>query len=195
MTRARKRKRIASRAEARVAEDLGGRKVFNSGAGSEKSDAQVPHRTRIVDGAPVETTLLALRIEVKTTSLAGFTLKSQDWADVVGAADKAGQLPVFVVKMRTLGGLPVDLVVIRTAFFTELTGETPEYSLDKHRSLLDKHRSLWLDANTWVTLLRGQGVRRVLLDRPTSNKKSDVCLFSYDRFHELVRQVEKARQP
>ena len=86
------RRKLAAKAESRVAKDLGGKKVFNSGAGFEKSDVRVPGK---------------LRSEVKHTSKNSYTFKIQDWIDLLLAALSYGEYPIFVIDIQGLRKLAV----------------------------------------------------------------------------------------
>lgn len=118
------RKRRSAKVEKAVASELGGRRTFNSGAGDEKGDAEVPHRVTQTGGRLEDVTKMAFRIESKTTANPVYRLYQTDWLKLVQAAATNGQLPVFHIQLDTMGR-PLDAVVIQQSFFRELFGIAP----------------------------------------------------------------------
>lgn len=94
-------RRAVKREEEKVAKTLGGRRTFLSGAGNEKGDGVVPHTYQIEDGIPIEQEEWAFRIENKMTEKTGYRLKGNDWAKHLAAARRAGETPLFVVRLGT----------------------------------------------------------------------------------------------
>lgn len=93
-----KRIRDAKLFEQQLAEDLGGRRIFLSGAGTEKADVRRAKSFHINEAGRVERTeLLAFRGEAKTTRYDSYAFKTTDWFDLHRAASAAGEIPVFAI--------------------------------------------------------------------------------------------------
>lgn len=113
-----KQHKIAKRFEVQIAEDLGGRRVFLSGAGDEKADVRVGRRFKKTDDGIVPTEGRTFRIEAKTTSRSHYSFKVVDWDDVARAANRAGEEPIFAVSFSAARNQ--DYVLIRSSFAAEL---------------------------------------------------------------------------
>lgn len=193
MTSQKIRKKRATQAERKIAADLGGRKTFLSGAGDEKADVTVPHRVTLSGGELREITKFSFRVESKTTESDGYTLSAKDWNDVVNAADKAGQIPVFVMEI-SLRASPIKLAAIPHSFFRELYGDPePEDLNDIGKKSLRvtrrvrtrgwgmgavPHRSLWF--------------RLPRPGEPTGavpGKKGRIVIIEYNDLLQLVRKA------
>ena len=123
MKRRQKRtKRLASAAERDFAAEIGGRRTFNSGAGLEKGDARVSKAYKNVGGMIVETKP-GFRIENKTTISNAYRLSATDWATLRGNAMRAGEEPVFHIRLNLACSDEFDLVVVTRAFYESLYGE------------------------------------------------------------------------
>jgi hypothetical protein len=92
-----KKHTIARRFEHQLAEDLGGRRLFASGAGFEKADVRRRQGYKQSTEGIVPTDEVPLRIEAKTTSKGAYTFRVQDWVDVSNAAMYHGEEPVFAI--------------------------------------------------------------------------------------------------
>jgi hypothetical protein len=113
------RKKI-TRHERRLATELGGRKTFASGAGDEKADGRVAQKFRKVDGGMATTVRFPLRIESKMTSRTAYNLNVDDWEKLQGAADRAGEHPVFHIHLSVPGIGGVELAVVRESMADDL---------------------------------------------------------------------------
>jgi hypothetical protein len=189
MTPQRKLKKKATAAEQKIATDLGGKRIFNSGAGMEKGDARVPHR--YLSGE--RSTLYAYRIESKYTETWRYTLNAQDWANIANAAATAGEFPVFHIQINS-DYLPekAELVIIPTHLFEELAGHPPENPGAEYANI----RSVTLSARMWNTK-RGPGVPgltdnvHMLLAKPTP-RRGDVVLLDYHDFKHLAARADES---
>lgn len=86
-----------------LAADLGGRRIFLSGAGFTKADVRRGALFAVVDGAVTQRAQLALRIEAKATQYESYTLRCIDWYDLIRAAERAGEHPVFAIRFYRSG--------------------------------------------------------------------------------------------
>lgn len=175
MTEQSKRKKIATREERRVAADVGGKRVFMSGAGPDKGDVKSD----------------LLRIEVKTTASESFAFNSHDWSDIVHSADNTGKTPVFVIKM-SVKTYPFSVAILGRRFFLELappgTGAIP---LNVEGSKSVTINRLWgqnasFDANR-------RAFRQVQMEvlhcasNEMARKKGDLVLIDYTYFVSQLR--------
>jgi hypothetical protein len=95
-----KRKATATKAEQRVADDLGGKRTFLSGAGDDKGDVKTSRRTKTKSSGEV-VELPNFRVEVKTTANGFFTFTHGDWSDIVRSAQRSGHIPLFVIQLAS----------------------------------------------------------------------------------------------
>jgi len=175
------RKHSATKAEIEVAKDLGGRKTFLSGAGMDKADVVVGSKFATIDGRLQELPGLTFRIEVKTTAADSFTFKIQDWIDVVASADKAGQIPVFVIK-TSIDALARSYAVVPYALISEKLGAIPISSGDE----LKKSTKIGPTSLSEYWCLNQ--LRRVTL---SERKKHDVVIMEYARFVEWFGSIAR----
>ncbi len=92
---------IARKFEDKIASDLGGRRIFLSGAGFDKGDIRVGRRYKGTgDGFAHAAEDLTFRVEAKTTKHDHYTFRRQDWLDVMRAALPCGEHPVFAIGLR-----------------------------------------------------------------------------------------------
>lgn len=110
--------REAKRFELDIAEDLGARRIFLSGAGMEKADVRKRVAYRSEKGRPVRSDALAFRVEAKTTVRGHYTFRTIDWWDLRRVADPAGEVPVFAI--RFIEQAWHDTVIIRLSQAQEL---------------------------------------------------------------------------
>jgi hypothetical protein len=191
MTIQKRRKARATAAEQKIANDLGGRKTFLSGAGDEKADVVVPSRVQISNGVLHDSSLFSFRIEVKTTHNSKYTLSSSDWEKLLVAAEKAGQAPVFVMEIGI--GSPsayMKFAAINSDFFQELTGwnQTPRLTKkDTGRRSMEISRGIRTDG--WK--VGNTPCRRVWFQLSTPSKKGDITIIAYDDFLRLVQAAER----
>lgn len=120
MKTTKQRKRRSRRVEKTIAQDLGGRLTFNSGAGDEKADCRVPHRYKGSAQGVVEATAIAIRVESKTTEKSKYTMMARDWADLWRSASLQGEIPVFHIQLDTHRD-PLDLAFVTSALMAEFT--------------------------------------------------------------------------
>ncbi len=95
-----KRARRAVKAEEeKLAQDLGGRRTFMSGAGDEKGDARAAHTYQVENGVVWEQERWAFAVESKTTSSRnGYRLNVRDWETQESVALGRGEEPVFAIR-------------------------------------------------------------------------------------------------
>lgn len=173
MTEQGKRKKIATKAERKVASDIGGRRVPLSGSGMEKGD--------------VSSALL--RVEVKTTESETFAFNQQDWSDIVHSADGAGQSPVFVARL-SVRNVPFSVVVILRTFFKELTGvqiasllglePTKSFSITRH--FWDREAKSFLFRQLQMNVMH-------CASNEMARKKGDVVMLDYNVFVRLIKEA------
>lgn len=162
------RKKRATQFENELADDLGARRTFLSGAGAVKSDVRRDARFTMVDGKPVRESTLTFRAEAKTTDKTRFAFTAKDWFDLTRAADAAGELPVFAIRY-----LPTHdtHVVVRWGLAEEL-GIEPRNDLAPSIS-----KSITLLANLQ------DGCARVFPSKTSKDQRSDlVVIQQYHRF-------------
>jgi hypothetical protein len=112
------RKKVAKE-ETTVAQALGGRRTFNSGAGSEKGDGRVTPTYQTVDGLPQEVGP-SFRIENKITSKPYYVLTAADWEKLVKAAAPLGETPLFTMRLTGTLGIPLRLVALELGYAQSL---------------------------------------------------------------------------
>lgn len=123
---------LARKFERQLAEDLGGRRIFASGAGFEKADVRVRQTYKTLETGIAPTGELALRIEAKTTSRGVYAFKVQDWADIASSAMQHGENPVFAIHFV---GARYSCVLITSGFALQLgLKQTEELPKDINRS-------------------------------------------------------------
>jgi hypothetical protein len=111
--------KAAKRFELDIAEDLGARRVFLSGAGMEKADVRKKTRYRylVSEGIAVPMPTLTFRVEAKTTKNEYFPFRTVDWLDLRRVADASAEMPVFAVRFLGQHG---DIAIIRSGMAFEL---------------------------------------------------------------------------
>lgn len=100
----------SKRFEQDIAKDLGGRRVFASGAGFEKGDVRVKRAYKKVGSDIVPSDALTFRIEAKTTGRSTYTFKVQDWIDIRRSSSSAGENPLFAIRFLSRA----DFVIIHS---------------------------------------------------------------------------------
>ncbi len=165
--------KMARKLENDVAADLGGRRIFLSGAGSEKADIRVK-KQYTVDRLPTDA--LAFRIEAKSTSNAKYTLKAQDWRDVAKSADAVGEEPLIVFGFESRACMFLRWVVLRAKLADELQIKRPEgaYTLMSSLSM----RVAELATNMAVTCYL----------RPLGAVEEILCITPYPMFLEALEK-------
>lgn len=131
-------KKASVLAEQQVAERLGGRRTFNSGAGDEKADGRVVPKYAVSDGVVRELTQ-GFRIENKYTESRAIRLHVRQWVDLRRAALTAGETPVFHV--RIYGGYQ-ELAVIDTEVFRSLVNGRVDINDIEHKGKLTVNLSM-----------------------------------------------------
>lgn len=185
MTIQKTRKKRATKMEANVASDLGGRKTFLSGAGDEKADVVVAKKMRMIDGVLHETSKFSFRVEVKTTEHGHYTFHVADWLATVHAAEKAGEIPVFVIKL-SIRTSPMTFAVIQNSFFKELYGEAELATKDIGKKTIRVTRTV--RSNGWA--IGACPHRRLWLQTGVQgSKKGDVVIVEYRDFLQLVERA------
>lgn len=136
--------KIARKFEDRIACDIGGRRIFLSGAGSEKADVRLRKRYQITEDGVLPLEETALRVEAKTTSRDIYSFRTIDWLDLDRAARSAGEEPIFAISFVAYHQ---DYVLLR-ASFAELLGFPVglpleiklSWTLNAPKLLLGQHR-------------------------------------------------------
>lgn len=105
MPSAKQLKRRSTRSEKAVAERLGGRRTFNSGAGLDKADGRVMGK---------------YRIENKITTRSSYTLTHTDWMMLQTAAWESCEMPIFHIQMKSALIGTTEVVVLRAGDYEEL---------------------------------------------------------------------------
>lgn len=110
--------REAQRFEREIAEELGGRRIFLSGAGFEKNDVR-KHTSyhRDENGVAIRGDALTFRVEAKTTTRGRYALRAFDWYALAREADAAGEMPLFAIRFLPHVG---EVVLARQSFAHEL---------------------------------------------------------------------------
>ena len=88
-------KRRTKAVERELAAELGGRRVFNSGAGEDKGDVVVRPQVTM-DGDVPHYASAGLRVESKITSKTAYSLTADTWLAVRNAS-RGGELPVMQI--------------------------------------------------------------------------------------------------
>jgi len=174
MTEQKKRQRRAAREERKIASDIGGRRVFMSGAGPDKGDVKSD----------------LLRIEAKTTANSSFTFNSADWSDIVHSSDNSGKTPVFVIKLA-LKAFPFSVAILPRTFWLEMepAGRAIPMFGEAARSIVINRD--W--AKSCPKDLAGHPFRQIQIDVQhcasalMARKKGDLVIIEYSRFIELLR--------
>ncbi|OHD24327.1 MAG: hypothetical protein A2Y38_09160 [Spirochaetes bacterium GWB1_59_5] len=181
MRTAKQRKRRASRVEAEIAEGLGGRRTFNSGAGDEKADGRVMARYAMGAGGKPEKTSTGIRIENKTTEKPYYVMRAVDWADVWRTAVSYGEIPLFHIQLCT-GSNPVDIAVVSDVFFSEEVGPIPDY-IRKTVQTVSSYRTRedWMDTSC--------DCPTVLLQLKHHNKIFTVVMCRYDEVQPTLKRL------
>jgi hypothetical protein len=117
---------IAKALERRLAADLNGGRIFCSGAGLVKADVQVRTRYKLTETGVLPVDEPAFRIEAKTTGLARYTFRAQDWHDVQRSALASAEEPLFVVEFCGRAAVHSTHVFLRAAYWAELRVEAEE---------------------------------------------------------------------
>lgn len=175
MPNALKQRRVATAFEREIAEDLGGRRIFLSGAGFDKADVRKgAEYTRDATGRPTRTDALAFRVEAKTTSQRYFNFTQQDWKDLVKAAVRSGEHPLFVIRFLEH---QLTLAIVRRSLAQDLALPAPE-----HVSSMIKCYRLepYWPVTLQLRLFNGHGKFR----------NEEVCVVHYRDFLEGLRAYE-----
>lgn len=119
-----KQRSAAKRFESDIAQDLGARRIFLSGAGIEKADVRKRAQyVRSEDGAAARLNALSFRVEAKTTEALNYTMTTVDWYTLVRAAEGCGEIPLFAIRFTKFSG---ELLLMRRAFAYELGLHPPD---------------------------------------------------------------------
>lgn len=164
---------IARRFEHQLAEELGGRRLFASGAGFEKADIRVRQGYKSTEAGIAPVDALALRVEAKTTSLGSYTFRVQDWADVARSARQHGEAPVFAVHFV---GPKYSCVLINAAFAIQL-------GLRKTEECAKPIKKSW--AISYLELMHRR--QRTFVSCTVNNKEELLVLVPYTDFLTAVR--------
>lgn len=108
--------------ERRIAGELGGRRVFNSGAGFDKGDVRVDPKRSIAEDGTLLVVGPRFRVESKRTWTDSYSIGSMTWRDVVRAA--SGAYVVMHVQIQRY-----EYAVVESRVFLPLMEkETLEYT-------------------------------------------------------------------
>lgn len=163
--RARTMKRKTVATEQRVAAQLGGRRVFASGAGPDKGDVRVDYQTEQLEDGTLEDRGRRLAVESKRSfTRSYYTLSATTWVKI--ATSRFGATPIMHI--RTLS---CEMAVVPTSFLKEV-GEPV-------------HDVCRFDVKS-IQLTRNLAWMRVRFVLTCAGKSYDVCALPWDDFLELV---------
>jgi len=135
-----KLKRASARAEHDFATALGGRRTWNSGAGTTKGDGRVPGK---------------YRIETKCPPTAQYRLSITEWATFKRIADEALEVPIYHLKLDDL-----EVVILREKDYDAIAGRAVIEAVNGGES-----KTIHFTKGMWLRVLTGvQRMRFTLVD-------------------------------
>lgn len=169
-----RRQRAAKRFEQALAEDVGGRRVFLSGAGMDKADVRRTATFTRQGDKIVRTAALPLRLEAKTTSAPFYSFTLTGWTALVRTAQAAGEHPVFAIRFLPKQG---EVAIIKTSLMLMLGIPEP---YDATARELKRSMRLRPGESGLLNIRRG-------------NSREYLCLLPYDTFLEKLHEYNQGR--
>ena len=174
-------RRKITRHERRLATELGGRKTFASGAGDEKGDGRVAQKYMLIGDVPSPTVRYPLRIESKVTSKSAYTMSALDWDKLVVASVRAGEHPLFHIRITVTGIGPVELALI-TSDLAAMLGVVVTRPWDRPKAAKSYQIS-------WARWSSGYGAATIELQGGRGGLPDQLVLMDYLDFKNLMKDA------